>query len=281
MNYRHAFHAGNHGDVLKHVILARVLEYFKTKDKPFTYLDSHAGIGAYDLGGVEAGKTNEWQSGIGKMADTFGPEVEALLTPYRAVISAMNKSDLRFYPGSPELAARLLRNSDRMIFNELHPLDFQTLRENYRTNLRVRTTNVDALQSAKSELPFPSKRGLVLIDPPFEVLDETKRTAQALTLGHRRFATGTFMIWYPVTTDDFAAQFIEAMRDLNLPNMLHAQLRVKAAFERGGLTGSGMIIVNPPFVLESELQILLPALAARLGLGTWGRGTLEWLTPPK
>jgi 23S rRNA (adenine2030-N6)-methyltransferase len=280
MNYRHAFHAGNHGDILKHVILTRVLDYYKTKDKPFTYLDTHAGIGAYDLGGLEAGKTNEWQGGIGKMGEAFSPEVENLLAPFRAVIAAMNKSDIRFYPGSPELAARLMRPSDRLILNELHPVDYQTLRENYRTNLRVRTTNVDAVQSAKSELPFAAKRGLVLIDPPFEVLNETGRTAQALAFGHRRFATGTFLIWYPVTTDTFAAAFIDAMRDLNLPNMLHTQLRVKAAFERGGLTGSGMVVVNPPFKLETELQILLPALADRLGLGSWGHGAVEWLTPP-
>jgi 23S rRNA (adenine2030-N6)-methyltransferase len=281
MNYRHAFHAGNHGDVLKHVILSRIFDYFKTKDKPFTFLDTHAGIGAYDLSGIEAGKTNEWLGGIGKMVETFSPEIENLLASYRTVMAAMNRVDSRFYPGSPELASRLLRPSDRMIFNELHPVDWLTLRENYKTNLRIRATNIDAIQSVKSELPFPTKRGLVLIDPPFEVLDETKRTAQALAFGHRRFATGTFLIWYPVTTDEFAVQFIEAMRNLNLPNMLHAQLRVKAAFERGGLTGSGMVIVNPPYVLESELQILMPALAQRLGLGTWGHGLLEWLTPPK
>jgi 23S rRNA (adenine2030-N6)-methyltransferase len=220
-------------------------------------------------------------NGIGKMAEAFSTDVENLLAPYRKIIADMNKGNLRFYPGSPELAARLLRPSDKLIFNELHPADYLTLRENYKTNLRVRATNVDAVQSAKSELPFPAKRGLTLIDPPFEVLNETKRTAQALAFGHRRFATGTFLIWYPVTTDEFAAQFIEAMRDLNLPNMLHAQLRVKAAFERGGLTGSGMVIVNPPYILESELQILMPALAQRLGLGTWGHGLLEWLTPPK
>jgi 23S rRNA (adenine2030-N6)-methyltransferase len=280
MNYRHAFHAGNHGDVLKHIILARVLEYFKTKDKPFTYLDTHAGIGAYDLSGIEAGKTNEWQGGIGKLAEPFNADVEALLLPYRNTIAAMNTGTLRFYPGSPELAARLLRPSDRMIFNELHPTDFETLRDNYKKNLRVRATHLDSVQSAKTELPFPSKRGVVLIDPPFEVLDDTQRTAQALSFAHRRFATGTFLIWYPVTTDEFASKFIDSMRDLNLPNMLHAQLRVKAAFERGGLTGSGMIMINPPYVLEEDLRLLMPALAERLGLGTWGKGIVEWLTSP-
>jgi 23S rRNA (adenine2030-N6)-methyltransferase len=281
MNYRHAFHAGNHADVLKHAVMARIIEHLKIKDKPFAVLDAHAGIGAYDLEGVQATKTGEWQGGIGKMADAFAPEVEQILAPYREVLRDMNTNGaLRFYPGSPELALRLLRAGDRLIANELHPVDAETLRDNYRHDARVRVTSVDATQSAKAELPFPQRRGLVLLDPPYEVLDETERTLKALTFGHRRFAGGTFVIWYPVTTEEFAANFVAAVQALALPKALHAELRVKAAFERGGLSGSGLIIVNPPWKLDDELKILLPALAARLGLGTWGRGQVDWLTPP-
>ncbi len=282
MNYRHAFHAGNHADVLKHVVFSRVLEYFKQKDKPFTVLDAHAGIGAYDLEGTQATKTGEWQGGIGKMVEPFSPEVEALMAPYRAIIAAMNSAGgNRFYPGSPEVALRLLRLSDRLIANELHPEDVEILRDNYRHDSRVRVTSRDAAASMKAELPFVQKRGLVLIDPPFEVLDESERVAEALKQGHRHFATGTYLVWYPVTTDEFAAKFLDTISSLNLPNMLHVELRVKAAFERGGLSGSGLIIINPPWTLEAEMKILLPALAERLGLGTWGRGRVEWLTPPK
>ncbi len=282
MNYRHAFHAGNHADVLKHIILSRVLEYFKQKNKPFAVLDAHAGIGGYDLEGVEAIKTGEWQGGIGKMARRFAPEVEMLLGPYRAILAAMNSDGgSRYYPGSPELTLRLLRLSDRLIANELHPDDFAILRENYRHDSRVRVTSRDATASIKAELPFSQKRGLVLIDPPFETLDESERVAEALNLGYRRFATSTFLIWYPVTTEEFASKFLDMISALALPNVLHVELRVKAAIERGGLSGSGMIIINPPWTLETEMKILLPALAGRLGLATWGRGHVEWLSPPK
>lgn len=282
MNYRHAFHAGNHADVLKHIVLSRVIEYFKLKDKPFAVLDAHAGIGAYDLEGIQAFKTGEWQGGIGKMNAAFSPEVEMLLAPYRAVLAAMNSAgNTRFYPGSPEVALRLLRLSDRLTANELHPEDVEILRDNYRHDSRVRVTSRDAAASLKAELPFAQKRGLVLIDPPFEVLDESERVAVALKQGHRRFAVGTYLVWYPVTTEEFATKFLDTISALALPNMLHVELRVKAAFERGGLSGSGMIIINPPWTLEAEMKVLLPALAERLGLGTWGRGRVEWLTPPK
>jgi 23S rRNA (adenine2030-N6)-methyltransferase len=281
MNYRHAFHAGNHADVLKHVVLARAIDLLKAKDKSLSVLDAHAGIGAYDLQGVEALKTGEWEGGIGKMTARFAADVEAVLAPYRTVLAGMNADGgRRFYPGSPELVLRLLRGHDRLIANELHPVDVETLRENYAHDKRVRVTHVDALHSVKAELPFPSRRGIILIDPPFEALDETERTAKTLVFGHRRFATGCFMIWYPVTTEEFAAKFISALAGLALPNMMRVELRVKAAFERGGLAGSGLIIVNPPWMLEADLKIILPALAERLGLGVWGRGLVEWLTPP-
>jgi 23S rRNA (adenine2030-N6)-methyltransferase len=281
MNYRHAFHAGNHADVLKHVVFARIIDLLKAKQKPFSVLDAHAGIGAYDLAGVHAQKTGEWLGGIGKMAESFSPEVEVILAPYRSVVAAMNtKGDQRFYPGSPELTVRLLRKDDRLIANELHPVDVETLRENYANDKRVRVTHVDAMQAVKAELPFASRRGVTLIDPPYEVLNETERTVKALAFGHRRFATGCFVIWYPVTTEEFASQLVVAVQALGIPSMLRAELRIKAAFERGGLSGSGLIVVNPPWALESELNILLPALAERLGIGSWGRGLVDWLTPP-
>ncbi len=282
MNYRHAFHAGNHGDVLKHIVLARILTLLAAKEKPFAVLDAHAGIGRYDLEGVQATKTGEWQSGIAKMDDDFAPEIEAVLAPYRRVLAAMNKDgNGRFYPGSPEIISHLISADDRLIANELHPVDVAELRNAYAKDKRITVTSQDYVQSVKAELPFRERRGLVLIDPPFEALNETERASKALEFGYRRMATATFMIWYPVTTEEFATQFVEKMKSLQLPNMLWVELRIKAAFERGGLSGSGLIIINPPWTLENDLRVLLPALAARLGLGDWGRGHVDWLTPPK
>jgi len=282
MNYRHAFHAGNHGDVLKHIVLARALSLLIAKNKPLAVLDAHAGVGRYDLSGVQATKTGEWQSGIAKLDDDFAPEVEAVLEPFREILSAMNSDgDGRYYPGSPEIILRMIRPTDRLIANELHPLDAVELKENYATVKNISAKQLDYVQAIKSELPFRERRGLVLIDPPFEVLDETLRTAQALEFGYRRMATAMFMIWYPVTTDEFAANFVDTIRSLQIPNTLWCELRIKAAFAQGGLSGSGLIIINPPWTLENDLRVLLPALGQRLGLGDWGRGQVDWLTPPK
>jgi 23S rRNA (adenine2030-N6)-methyltransferase len=281
MNYRHAFHAGNHADVLKHVVLAQVISYLAMKEKPFAVLDAHAGIGAYDLLGPEALKTDEWRGGIGLMGEAFAPEVEAILKPYRAALAALNPAGGdRYYPGSPEIIVQGLRAGDRLIANELHPVDADTLADNYRADARVRVSRLDALGAIKASLPFPERRGLVLIDPPYEVVDETARVAKQLRDGVKRFATGTFMIWYPVTTEEFATRFVAAMKELGIPNMVQAELRVKLPHEQTGLAGSGLVIVNPPFVLEAQLQLLLPALAARLGVAGRGRSQIAWLTPP-
>jgi 23S rRNA (adenine2030-N6)-methyltransferase len=282
VNYRHSFHAGNHGDVLKHIVLARALQLMTAKDKPLAVLDAHAGVGRYDLSGVQATKTEEWLGGIAKLDDDFAPEVEAVLAPFRDLLAAVNPDgEGKYYPGSPEIIARMIRGVDRLIANELHPVDALELTANYAADKNVFVKQLDYLQAIKSELPFRERRGLVLIDPPFEVLDETLRTAQAVQFGYRRMATATFMVWYPVTTDEFASQFIGTMKALDIPNMLWCELRIKAAFAQGGLSGSGLIIINPPWTLEKDLRILLPALAERLGLGEWGRGQVDWLTPPK
>jgi 23S rRNA (adenine2030-N6)-methyltransferase len=282
MNYRHAFHAGNHADVLKHAVLAQVISYLAQKDKPFAALDAHAGIGAYDLLGPQALKTDEWRAGIGLMAEQFAPDVEDILRPYRGCLAALNRGGgERYYPGSPEIILHGLRNSDRLIANELHPDDAETLEANYRADARVRVTRHDALAAIKAQLPFAERRGLVLIDPPYEVTDETQRVARQLREGVKRFATGTFVVWYPVTTDEFALRFIAEIKALEVPNMLQAELRVKIPHPQTGLAGSGLVIINPPFVLEQQLLVLLPALAERLGVEGRGRSLLNWLTPPR
>ncbi|MEP6828680.1 MAG: 23S rRNA (adenine(2030)-N(6))-methyltransferase RlmJ [Aestuariivirga sp.] len=282
MNYRHAYHAGNHADVLKHAVLARLVEYLAAKDKPFAVLDAHAGIGAYDLLGPEASKTDEWRGGVGLMRDRFGADVEAVLTPYRKAVAALNADGgVRYYPGSPDIILQGLRAHDRLIANELHPQDAETLRMNYAGERRLHISVADAWQAVKAHLPFHERRGLVLIDPSYEGADESERVVRMLEQGSKRFATGIFMIWYPVTTEKFVSDLLAAIANLGIGNILEAELRIKNTHEASGLSGSGLLILNPPFTLQGELQILLPALAQRLGIQGLGRAQVSWLTPAK
>ncbi|MCB1379891.1 MAG: 23S rRNA (adenine(2030)-N(6))-methyltransferase RlmJ [Alphaproteobacteria bacterium] len=281
MNYRHAFHAGNHADVLKHAVLARVLDHLRKKDKPFRVIDAHAGIGVYDLGGVEAHKTGEWQTGIGKMGEPFGEEADALLASYRACLAGLNpQGGLRYYPGSPDIAARLMRAGDRMIANELHPDDHAALAAHFGSDRRIKVTALDAEACVKANLPPPERRGLILIDPPYEEKAEAQRALRMLAQGLRRFASGTFLLWYPLKADDIASVIADGAVTLGVAGTLRVELRVREAFKGGGLAGSGLLIVNPPWRLDAELHILVPALAARLGLGGWGQARVDWLVPP-
>ncbi len=282
MNYRHAYHAGNHADVLKHALLARALERLVAKDKPLAVLDAHAGLGTYDLQGIAASKTGEWQSGIGLMEAAFAPDIEAVLAPYRKVIATLNMDGPnRFYPGSPDIALQLLRGGDRLIANELHPEEAATLRVNYAGEKRLTITMMDALAVVKQQLPFKERRGLVLIDPPYEVTDESDRVRRMIVEAVRRFETGCLMVWYPVTTDTFVDDLLFGVSNTGIGNILCAELRVKNTHEHSGLSGSGMIIRNPPFGLEEDAKLLLPALAQRLGVEGLGQFRLEWLTAKK
>jgi 23S rRNA (adenine2030-N6)-methyltransferase len=281
MNYRHAFHAGNHADVLKHVVLTRVLAYFKQKDARFAVLDAHAGIGSYDLTGVEAFKTMEWQGGIGRLlAVPCDVELEGLLAPYLNAVRAVNPDGvLRRYPGSPAIAQQLLRFQFRLLLNELHPHDFETLRGRYDGIANVQVTQLDAATAVKAALPFLERRGIVLIDPAFEVSDESQRVSRMVTQALKRMAHVCMLIWYPVTAQPFADAFCNGL-DLRLAkSALRAELLVREAYDGGGLAGSGLVIVNPPWTLFDELQKILPALAKALGEGGQGRFDLHWLKP--
>jgi 23S rRNA (adenine2030-N6)-methyltransferase len=281
MNYHHAFHAGNHADVLKHVILARLLVHLNKKPKPYRVVDAHAGIGSYALDGVEAGKTMEWEGGIGKLAEPFTQEVETLLAPYRDIIAMVNPDGaMRVYPGSPEIAAYSMRDCDRMIANELHPEDAARLAQLFHGDERVKVMRLDAASVVKAVLPPPERRGLILIDPPYEMAGEAVKASRMLAEGLKRFATGLFMLWYPLKANDDAATCLDAAKALGVPGTLKAELRVRELFQQGGLAGSGVIVVNAPWKLDEELALLLPALATRLGLGSWGHGKVEWLVPP-
>lgn len=283
MNYRHAFHAGNHGDVLKHAVLARVLSYMTAKDKPMAVLDAHGGIGTYELSGVEAFKTGEWRDGIGRLMSSPTPEnVQQLLAPYLACVSALNPNGgLMRYPGSPEICRRMLRGSDRLLLNELHPDDFLTLESRYGGGQGVKVTALDALQAVKANLPFAERRGVLLLDPAYEVADETDRVLRMVAHAMKRMANLACLIWYPVTTQEFASTLCEKVHGAGSYPLLQLELLVKEPFKQAGLAGSGVLVINPPWQLHDEMQVLLPFLATRLGTSKWGRGTVKWLTPPK
>ena len=212
MNYRHAYHAGSHADVLKHAVLARIIERLKVKVKPFRVIDAHAGRGLYDLTGVEAGKTREWETGAAKLSAPFAPEVEALLKPYRGCLAAAAP----FYPGSPDLAARLMRAQDRLVANELHPGDSAALAEHFRHDRRVSVTALDAETCIKANLPPPERRGLVLIDPPYELKDEADHAMRGLAEGYRRFGQGVFVLWFPLKADGLAERRMAFRRTKHL-----------------------------------------------------------------
>ncbi len=271
MNYRHAYHAGNHADVLKHIVVARIVEHLKKTEKPFRCVDLHAGIGIYELHGVEAQKTLEWREGVGRLYDSAGnpvplsPEAELLLAPWRQAIAALNMDGIASYPGSPEIVRQLMRREDRLNLNELHPIDAETLRERYGRDRQVSITQLDAAIAIKSQLPPPERRGLVLVDPPYEVTDEIERIIVMLSGGLKRFANGIYCIWYPVTGDGLDARITDALRTMSVPEGLRIELRVRRARMDGGLSGSGMIVLNPPWHLDTELAILLPELCERLG----------------
>ncbi len=285
MNYRHAYHAGNHADVLKHVVLARALVHMGRKVKEYCVVDAHAGIGVYDLEGVEAGKTLEWQGGVGRLIDAAGGALvledaaaEALLEPWREAVAAVNEGGgLRRYPGSPEVAARLSRPHDRLVFNELHGQDFETLSAQYARDRRVRATREEAGVAVKANLPPAERRGIVLIDPPYERGDDADRALTMLRQGYKRFATGCFMLWYPVTGDGLSDRLVAAAAGEGMARMLVVELLVRPVTINGGLAGSGLIIVNPPWPLADELPVLAPALAQRLRQGepAW---KVQWLT---
>lgn len=280
MNYRHVYHAGNFADVLKHAVLALCLEHLRLKPAPFRVIDTHAGIGRYDLAGVEAGKTLEWGDGIGRLigidAAPLPFAIAAVLAPYLDAVRAENPDGrLGVYPGSPVIAQRLLRDADRLVVNELHPEDHATLAAAFKDDARVKTMALDGWTALKALLPPKERRGLVLIDPPFEARDEFEKLAAALREAQKRFATGTLVLWYPVKGPAMVAAFYAAIAESPLAKTLRAEILVRAPTEVTKLNGCGLFIVNPPWTLKEKLTVLLPFLAERLAKGPGADFRLE------
>jgi 23S rRNA (adenine2030-N6)-methyltransferase len=281
MNYRHVFHAGNHADVFKHVVLARVLKLMQRKDKAFAFVDAHAGAGIYDLLSAEASKTLEWQEGISKMTEPFPASIEDLLADYRQILNALNRgSRIRLYPGSPWLASCLLRPIDRMYFNDLHSQTKATLEQHLGHDKRVTFLARDAQEAIKAVMPVKERRAAILIDPSYESENEIDSVVRQVQHGLRRLANATVMVWYPIKSIAYAGKFKDQLKQVQATDVLGVQLMIKEPFAEGGLAGSGVTVFNPPWMLDQDLQELVPALASRLGIGTWGRATVEWLAPP-
>lgn len=265
MNYRHAYHAGNFADVVKHAVLARIIDYLKRKEAPFRVTDTHAGAGLYDLAGTEAARTGEWMTGIGRLIDAELPEVaRSLLEPYLAIVrNGMADGRLATYPGSPLIARSLMRRQDRLSAFELHEEDFAALSARLAGDFQARVTHLDGWLVAGAHLPPKEKRGLVLIDPPFEAEGEFARMADALEKGHRRWPGGLFMLWYPLKHARETERFKARLRASALPDLVCLELEI--GVEAPALSGCGLIIKNPPFVLAEELGQIMPVLVALLG----------------
>lgn len=262
MNYRHAYHAGNFADVLKHTILTLLIEHLKKKEAAFRVIDTHAGIGLYDLTAAQALKTNEWSSGIGRLFyQNLSFQNTVLMEPYLKIIKDLNpEGELRMYAGSPLIARRLLRPQDRLIANELHPEDYAVLAKLFARDRRVKVLHLEGGIALKALLPPKEKRGIVLIDPPFEVSGEFDRLVDGLKEACQRFASGTFFLWYPIKDLKSIDQFHRKILGLGLKNILVVEFFLQSPLNEDQLNGSGHLIVNPPYTLASQLQSLLPEL---------------------
>lgn len=279
MNYRHSFHAGNFADVLKHAIFLACLDHLAAKDKPFAVIDTHAGAGVYDLSGVEAQKTGEWRDGIGRLMDAA--EAPPLIARYVAAIRAAQTAGfegMTLYPGSPRLALQVLRAVDQLTAIELHPPSAALLTAALQGKRNARIQQTDGYAALTRLVPPPEKRGMVLIDPPFESGDEFDRLARAIKDSYDRWEGGTILAWYPVKDANAAARFESELMGHAIPNMFVAGLTVVSPSER--MASCALIVINPPFTLFAALEETLPWLAGRLAKGPGARHRLDWLGAP-
>lgn len=291
MNYRHGFHAGNFADVLKHIVLTRVVAYMLRKPQPLRLIDTHAGAGRYDLTSPQATKTGEWRDGIARLlTHPMAGEAADLIAPYVAAVRAVNfardselssvslADDLKTYPGSPLIARHLLRAIDALVVNELHPDDATALRSEFARAKNTKVLELDAWTAVKSLLPPIERRGLILIDPPFEDRAEFDNLAVALDEGLKRFQTGTFMVWYPLKDTERANRFVSTLASRPGIKLVDARLAVCSPFPGLGLTETGVVTINPPFTLAAELEIILPMLVDALGIDSGAKFELHSTT---
>jgi 23S rRNA (adenine2030-N6)-methyltransferase len=265
VNYRHAYHAGNFADVFKHLLLSRMLIYLALKAAPFRVIDTHAGIGRYRLDSDEALKTREADGGIRRFAKAkLSAEAAELAAPYLALARAAFEP-AGMYPGSPGIIASLCRMQDRMTFCELHPRDAMKLRRHFGRDERIALLEMDGYQALKAGTPPKERRGLVLIDPPFETPDEFEQVMNATLAAHAKWPTGTYALWYPIKSDGLSERFLKAMQETGIAKQLCLELCIAPRSQEIGLPGCGLLVINPPYGLLAEAEVLLPALAGALG----------------
>ncbi|MEA1063037.1 23S rRNA (adenine(2030)-N(6))-methyltransferase RlmJ [Apirhabdus apintestini] len=278
LSYRHSFHAGNHADVLKHTVQSLIIEALKEKEKPFLYMDTHAGAGRYQLTSPHAERTGEYLEGIARIWQQ--DDTPAELEPYLSAVAAYNRqSQLLYYPGSPLIARHLLRPHDKLQLTELHSSDFPLLRAEFQKDERARIERADGYQQLKAKLPPPSRRGLILIDPPYEMKTDYQAVADGIHEGYKRFATGVYALWYPVVMRQQIKRTLHALEATGIRRILQIELAVRPDSDRRGMTASGMIVINPPWKLEQQMANVLPWLHRKLVPTGTGHATLSWLVP--
>ena len=282
MNYRHAFHAGNFADVIKHIVLVRILAYLQEKPAAFRVIDTHAGAGRYDLTGEEARRGGEWLTGIARILQArFSEAALPLVKPYLDIVRSFNSpNELQAYPGSPLIARAMLRPQDRLTACELEPTARKQLIDALRRDMQARVVDLDGWVALPAFVPPNERRGLVLIDPAFEATDEFDRLADGFTAAFRKWPTGQYLLWYPAksrrATDTLAQRVAEAVAAVKPPGKcLRLEFSVAPQAADAALVSTGLLIVNPPWTLQSELKTILSELEKPLGQGGPGRFRLE------
>ncbi|WP_454783091.1 23S rRNA (adenine(2030)-N(6))-methyltransferase RlmJ [Legionella sp. WA2022007384] len=259
LSYQHGYHAGNFADVIKHIALTHLLNYLTRKDKPLFYLETHSGKGLYDLKNKQAEKTQEYKQGIQRI----WPDQRTLPSVFQDYFQAINQLNstpsLKYYPGSPFLAINTLRMQDRMYFCELHPREFEALTQLQRMNKKVHFSNTDGIAAMKALLPPPEKRGLIFIDPSFEIKDEYKEIPLSIKHAYSRFSTGVFCLWYPLVDKKLTDRLNRGMKEINAKNALRIEFNLTAK-PMEGMSGCGLWIINPPFTLAEEMNTALNIL---------------------
>ncbi|EKE6108338.1 TPA: 23S rRNA (adenine(2030)-N(6))-methyltransferase RlmJ [Vibrio cholerae] len=277
LSYRHSFHAGNHADVLKHIVQSLILNSLQQKEKPFVYHDTHSGVGRYDLTHEWSEKTGEYKQGIARVWQQ--DNIPAELDSYLDAIRQLNQGEtLRYYPGSPRVARAHLREQDRMVLTELHPSDYPLLEQEFHRDRQVSIYKEDGFARLKASLPPQERRGLVLIDPPYELAKEYRDVVQAIAQSYKRWATGIYAIWYPVVNRCDIDDMLEGLQGLGIRKILQIELGVAPDTNERGMTASGMIVINPPWTLESQMQTILPFLKQAIA-PTTGHYKVEWIVP--
>ena len=287
MNYRHAFHAGNFADVIKHIVLVRILLHLQEKNAAFRVIDTHAGAGLYDLAGEEAERSGEWLTGIARILQArFTENALPLIKPYLDIVRAFNpqQGQLKTYPGSPLIARALLRPQDRLTACELEAKARKALIDALRRDPQARVVDLDGWTALPAFVPPKERRGLVLIDPPYEQKDEFERLAASFIEAYAKWPTGSYLLWYPAksrrATDELARQVARGVGDARPPGKcLRVEFSVAPQTADAALTSAGLLVVNPPWTLAAELKAILPELEKPLGQGGAGRFKLDTPKP--